>query len=56
MNQKQIDSAVIYIRVSTNQHDEDALDLANQEQLCRNYCKQKGLAVVESLTAPTRSH
>ncbi len=48
MNQKEIEHAVIYIRVSTEEQAEDALNLVNQEQRCRNYCKQKDLTVIES--------
>ena len=35
MNEKQIDNAVIYIRVSTVDQAEDALNLANQEEGAR---------------------
>src|SRR4051812_46887950 len=48
MTQKQGDRAVIYIRVSTEEQAEDALNLVNQEKRCRNYCQQKGLTIVES--------
>ena len=48
MNQKQGNNAVIYIRVSTEEQADDALNLVNQEKKCRTYCQQKGLTVVES--------
>jgi site-specific DNA recombinase len=47
MTQKQGDRAVIYIRVSTEEQAEDALNLVNQESRCRKYCQQNGLNVVK---------
>jgi len=46
MKQKESNKAVLYIRVSTDEQAEDALNLVNQEKRCRNYCHQKGLSVV----------
>jgi site-specific DNA recombinase len=39
-------NAVIYLRVSTPGQAQDALNLENQEKLCRAYCQQRGLNVV----------
>ena len=47
MKEKQGNRAVLYIRVSTEEQAEDALNLVNQEKKCRSYCQQKGLTVVE---------
>jgi DNA invertase Pin-like site-specific DNA recombinase len=48
---KQVTSkAVLYIRVSTDEQAEDALNLINQETRCRNYCEQKRLTVVKVFT------
>jgi site-specific DNA recombinase len=46
MKQDQGKKAVVYIRVSTDPQAEDALNLDNQEERCRIYCRQKGLSVV----------
>ena len=45
MNQQE--NAVIYVRVSTEEQADDAMNLANQEERCRKYCRQQGLVVVE---------
>jgi DNA invertase Pin-like site-specific DNA recombinase len=47
MRQEQGNRAVIYIRVSTEEQAEDALNLVNQEKKCQSYCHQKGLTIVE---------
>lgn len=46
MKQKPGNRAVVYIRVSTEEQAEDALNLVNQEKRCRIYCEQRGLSVV----------
>ena len=45
---KQQENAVIYVRVSTEEQADDALNLVNQENRCRSYCQQRGLTVVEA--------
>jgi len=39
--------AVVYIRVSTEEQAEEALNLANQEKRCQSYCHQKNLTIVK---------
>ncbi len=39
--------AVLYVRVSTDEQANGPLNLENQQNRCREYCKQKGLHVVE---------
>jgi DNA invertase Pin-like site-specific DNA recombinase len=55
MNEKQIDNAVIYIRVSTVDQAEDALNLANQEERCQNYCQRNGMTVAKVFIDPGQS-
>lgn len=47
MKKNTINNAVIYIRVSTEEQAEDALNLINQEKKRRTYCQQRDLTVVE---------
>lgn len=47
MKHAQGNRAVIYIRVSTTEQAEDALNLVNQETKCRDYCRRNSLTVVE---------
>ena len=44
---KEIENAVIYIRVSTDEQAQDALNLPNQKMRCGNYCQQRTWPVVE---------
>ena len=48
MNQRETNNAVVYIRVSTEEQAEDALNLVNQEKRCTSYCQQKGLTIIET--------
>ena len=47
--------AVIYVRVSTDEQADGALNLKNQEQKCRNYCDQKGYPVTRVFVDPGES-
>lgn len=50
MIKQETSKAVLYIRVSTDEQAEDALNLINQETRCRRFCEQKGLTVVKVFT------
>jgi DNA invertase Pin-like site-specific DNA recombinase len=47
--------AVIYVRVSTDEQADGALNLSNQEQKCRTYCDQKDFAVLQVFVDPGES-
>ena len=47
--------AVLYVRVSTDDQANGPLNLSNQEKRCREYCRQKGLPVVQVFTDPGES-
>ena len=52
MKKRQENGAVVYLRVSTEEQANGPLNLSNQEQRCRDFCKQNGLAVVQLFTDP----
>jgi site-specific DNA recombinase len=52
MKKGQEDGAVVYLRVSTEEQANGPLNLNNQEQRCRDFCKQNGLSVVQLFTDP----
>ena len=52
---KEVNGAVLYIRVSTDEQADGPLNLKNQETRCRTYCEQKGLEVVEVFVEPGES-
>ena len=52
---KEVNGAVLYIRVSTDEQADGPLNLKNQEMRCRAYCEQKGLEVVELFVEPGES-
>ena len=52
---RDINGAVLYIRVSTDEQADGPLNLRNQEARCRAYCEQKGLGVVEVFVEPGES-
>jgi site-specific DNA recombinase len=47
--------AVIYVRVSTDEQAHGPLNLVNQENRCRTYCRQNGLSVAGVFTDPGES-
>ncbi len=55
MKQGQENGAVLYVRVSTDEQASGPLNLENQEKRCRDYCRQKGLHVVEVFVDPGES-
>jgi site-specific DNA recombinase len=52
---EQENGAVIYVRVSTDEQAHGPFNLNNQEQRCRDYCKQKGLQVIGTFVDPGQS-
>jgi site-specific DNA recombinase len=55
MTKRRVDGAVLYVRVSTDEQANGPLNLKNQEQRCRDYCKQNGLSVLEVFIDPGKS-
>jgi len=51
----QNNGAVLYVRVSTDEQANGPLNLENQEQRCRDYCKQKCLDVIAVFVDPGES-
>jgi len=47
--------AVIYVRVSTDEQAEGTLNLKNQEQKCRDFCLERGYAVLMVFIDPGQS-
>src|ERR1035441_9786516 len=47
MNAKETNTAVVYLRVSTDEQARDAFGLESQEKACREFCQQRGWIVVE---------
>ena len=47
--------AVIYVRVSTDEQANGPLNLNNQDKRCREYCRQKGLSILEVFVDPGES-
>ena len=55
MIKRQENGAVLYVRVSTDEQANGPLNLINQENRCRDYCKKNGLKVLEVFTDPGAS-
>jgi site-specific DNA recombinase len=47
--------AVVYVRVSTDEQANGPLNLQNQEQRCRDYCKRMGIHVAQVFVDPGES-
>ena len=52
---EQGNGAVVYVRVSTDEQANGPLNLQNQEQRCRDYCKRMGIPIVQVFVDPGES-